>query len=205
MKRDFLKGLGIGDDIISQIMAENGKDIESAKGEVETLKQSITAKDTEINGLKGQITQRDGDIETLKKSAADNAGLQSQLAELQTKYTTDTTNLKGKLAQQKQEFDTQRATEKFFSGVNFSSSLARDAAVAQFKAKQFQLDGENFVGGKEWLDDLKKNSPDAFKTEEEPKPSFTKSMQNQTNQGEQSESNRFGGWAFTQVRGFDKK
>lgn len=205
MKRDFLKGLGIGDDVISQIMAENGKDIESAKGELETLKQSVTAKDTEIEGLKGQITQRNGDIETLKKSAADNAELQKQLDTLQAKYTTDTTDLQSKLTQQKQEFDTQRATEKFFEGVKFSSALARDAAIAQFKAKQFKLDGESFLGGKEWLEDLKKNSPDAFKTEEQnTPPMFTKTMQHQPNQNEPSSDKPFGGWAFTQVRGFDK-
>lgn len=207
MKRDFLKGLGIGDDIISQIMAENGKDIEAAKGEVENLKQSITAKNTEIDGLKGQITQRNGDIEALKKSVADNTELQSKFAELQAKYMTDTTDLQNKLTQQKQDFDTQRATEKFFSDVNFSSSLAKDAAMAQFKEKQFKLDGGTFLGGREWLDELKKNSPDAFKVEESStQPSFTKTMQQQPNQStQQSGGNPFGGWAFTQVRGFDKK
>lgn len=208
MKRDFLKGLGIGDEMINMIMAENGKDIEAAKGELETLKQNASAKDTEIEGLKGQITQRDSDIESLKKSVADNAALQTQLTELQTKYTTDTTALQDKLNQQKVDFDTQKATDKFFADVNFSSDLAREAAISQFKAKQFKLDGETFLGGKEWLEELKKSSPDAFKAaESEYQPTFTKPMQHAQNQGGQQPNNntQFGGWAFTQVRAFDKK
>ena len=50
MKRDFLKDLGLGDEIIDKIMAENGKDIESAKNKFadydDVKKQLETAKAT---------------------------------------------------------------------------------------------------------------------------------------------------------------
>ena len=50
MKRDFLKELGIADDIADKIMAENGKDIEATKakyGDYEDLKKQLeTAKAT---------------------------------------------------------------------------------------------------------------------------------------------------------------
>jgi len=50
MKRDFLKDLGIADDVIDKIMAENGRDIESAKNkfaDYEDIKKQLeTAKAT---------------------------------------------------------------------------------------------------------------------------------------------------------------
>ena len=43
MKTEFLKSLGVAEDVISQIMAENGKDIEATKGkyaDYDTLKNT---------------------------------------------------------------------------------------------------------------------------------------------------------------------
>ena len=42
MKREFLKAFeGLTDEAITQIMTENGKDIEKAKGEFEALKLEL--------------------------------------------------------------------------------------------------------------------------------------------------------------------
>lgn len=210
MKREFLKGLGIEDDLIKQIMDENGRDIESAKGELEKYKQEATAKATEIDGLKQQIEQRNADIENLKKAAADNEALKTSLTELQTKYDTDTKALQQKLEDQKTEYAVNAATEKFFAGIEFSSALARDAAIAQFKAKGFKLDGETFQGGKEWIDELRKTSPDAFKPAKEegdgtPPPMFTKPLNNNQSTDPNPNTGPFGGWNFSAVRSIDKK
>ena len=216
MKREFLKNLGIADDAIDKIMAENGNDVNAAKAETATLRQQVTAKDTEIEGLNGQIKQRDADIKTLRDSAAANEGFKTQLDELQAKYNTDTADLQKKLDAQRVEFETQTATEKFFEGVEFSSTLAREAAMAQFKAKAFKLSDGVFQGGKEWLEDLKKSSPDAFKPEPtteadhmagNQQPYFSKGMQQQP-AGQQPATGGnlpFGGWGFQQVRGFENK
>ena len=80
MKRDFLKELGIADEAINRIMAENGKDIEAAKGEFESLKQAATAQLTELEGYKTQLAQRDADIESLRQSATDSAAVQGATA-----------------------------------------------------------------------------------------------------------------------------
>lgn len=48
MKREFLKGLGIEEENINYIMAENGKDIESLRAEVQKLEQDIQGKDAII-------------------------------------------------------------------------------------------------------------------------------------------------------------
>lgn len=216
MKRDFLKDLGIEGDLIKQIMDENGKDIEEAKKGIEDLKQQIASKDTEISGLKEQITQRDADIEALRSASADNESLKTQLTELQAKYSIDTTELQRRLRDQATEFETSKATEAFFNGVEFSSQLAREAAIAQFKSKDFKLENGTFQGGKEWLEELRKNSPDAFKAvEADPaisnpqQPYFTKNI-NPANSASAATppgggGNPFGGWNFQQVRNFDKK
>lgn len=167
MKRDFLKGLGIEDALIDKIMAEHGKDF----GELETMKQNVTAKQAEVDELKALLATRDSDIETLKASKANGDELQKQLNELQKKYDADTKAAQKKLDDQQKEFRVTRATEKFFSTVAFSSELARKAAMQEFKDKAFQLgDDDNFVGGKEWLDNLKTTSPDAFKIDDTGKP-----------------------------------
>lgn len=214
MKREFLKELGLEGDVVKQIMDEAGREVEEAKKGVDDLKQQVAAKDTEIAGLKEQITQRDTDLEALKTTAADNESLKTQLGELQTKYTTDTDALNQRLKDQQVEFETTRATETFFADVEFSSQLAKDAAIAQFKAKGFKLADGTFQGGKEWLEDLKKTSPDAFKAaEQDPAPSnpqqpfFTKSNNNPAPGANPPSNggNPFGGWGFQQVRNFDKK
>jgi len=46
MNRDFLKSLGIQDDAVNQIMAQNGKDIESVKADVSSY--IIDPRDLEI-------------------------------------------------------------------------------------------------------------------------------------------------------------
>ena len=217
MKRDFLKDLGLEADIINKIMAENGSDIQAAKGEADDLKQQLAAKDTEISGLKDQIAQRDSDIETLKASAVDSESLKTQLSDLQTKYNTDTEALNQKLKDQKTEFETTKAIESFFADVQFSSHLAKEAAIAQFKAKQFKLVDGTFQGGKEWLEELRTSSPDAFKASEDPnsnggrQPYFTKNQNTGANpaSGGNTSPNAgatpFGGWGFQQVRNFDNK
>ena len=77
MKREFLKELGIADDVLDKIMAENGKDIEGLKTQVEKDKNAISALTTERDGLKTQLAEankqidgfRDLDIEGVKKQA----------------------------------------------------------------------------------------------------------------------------------------
>ena len=76
MKREFLKELGLADEAIEKIMAENGKDINE-------LKTAGTAAQTTIADLQKQISDRDKQLETLKKSSGDNEALQAQITELQ--------------------------------------------------------------------------------------------------------------------------
>lgn len=71
MKTDFLKGLGLTDEQVSSIMAENGKDINSIKTERDTYKGQLdtanatldTFKSVDVGGLQSKITQLTSDLE----------------------------------------------------------------------------------------------------------------------------------------------
>ncbi len=73
MKREFLQNFKIGDqplskEIIDEIMAENGRDIEAAKkpfADYDTIKSQLGEAQKTISGFQGQ------DIETIKQSAKD--------------------------------------------------------------------------------------------------------------------------------------
>lgn len=76
MKRKFLEDLGLEKDVVDKIMAENGKDIESAKGDLDAVTK-------ERDQLKADVGARDKQIDDLKKSAGDNEELKKQISDLQ--------------------------------------------------------------------------------------------------------------------------
>ena len=76
MKREWLKGLGLEDEVIDKIMAENGNDIEKHKTASETAK-------TESDNLKAQLAERDKQLKELSESAGDNEDLKNQITKLQ--------------------------------------------------------------------------------------------------------------------------
>ena len=72
MKREYLKQLGLEQDVIDKIMAENGSDIEelkqqlkTAEADKETLSKQIAEANKQIEEFKGM------DIEGIKKAAED--------------------------------------------------------------------------------------------------------------------------------------
>lgn len=77
MKRTFLKELGLDDEVIDKIMAENGKDIEAHKGNSEKLTADLDAKTKEHNEALALIEQ-------LKGENAGNEKLQSSIKDYET-------------------------------------------------------------------------------------------------------------------------
>lgn len=100
MKREYLKGLGLEEDVINKIMAEHGKGIESVKTE-------LTTKETELQTLQGQLQTANKEIENFKDLDIDEI---KQRAE---KYKTDFEELQSKskkqLADLKFEHDIEKA------------------------------------------------------------------------------------------------
>lgn len=109
-----------------------------------------------IEELTKQLAERDSDLEKLK---ADNKSeeLAKQLDELKAKYTEAT----DKLAAQETDY----AAEKLLSGYKFASERVKNSVLAEFKSKGFKYENGAFIGGKEYLEELKKNEPDAFAKE----------------------------------------
>lgn len=72
MKREFLKGLGLEDTVIDQIMDENGKDINKANEKVKTLEAEVNnTKELLTNANKEIDSYKSMDIDAIKKSAED--------------------------------------------------------------------------------------------------------------------------------------
>lgn len=119
-----------------------------------------TAQKTKLEELTKQLAERDKDLEKLK---TDNKSeeLAKQLEELKAKYKTDTDDLNAKLAAQ----ETDHAAEKLFGEFNFASERVKNSVLAEFKAKGFKYENGAFVGGKEFLEGLKKSEPDVFAAE----------------------------------------
>ena len=97
MKRDLLKEHGFSEEQINLVMAENGKDVNS-------LKEQINNLTGERDGLQKQIEDRDKQLNTLKKSSKDDEELQGQIMQLQDE---------NKQAKQKYQDDLAAKTKSF--------------------------------------------------------------------------------------------
>lgn len=147
---DLLKKLGI------ELTADQSKQLKEV-AEKEFIPAADAAKTAaKVEELTKQLAERDSDLEKLK---ADNKSeeLAKQLDEMTAKYTEATE----KLAAQETDY----AAEKLLSGYKFASERVKNSVLAEFKSKGFKYENGAFVGGKEYLEELKKNEPDAFAKE----------------------------------------
>ncbi|MBS5784078.1 MAG: phage scaffolding protein [Clostridium sp.] len=148
MKREFLKELGLADESIEKIMAENGKDINE-------LKTASTTAQTTIADLQKQISDRDKQLETLKKSSGDNEALQKQITDLQAANKT----AKAEYDAQVKKLQLDSRVETALLGAKAKNSKAVRALLDESK---ISLDGENVLGLHEQLEALKKDAAYLF-------------------------------------------
>ncbi|TKJ05818.1 scaffolding protein [Bacillus cereus] len=94
MNEEFLKKLGLSDEVIEKIMAEHSKSVAETE-------QKLTTAESEATTLKEQLQKRDDDIATLKQNAGSNEELKGQLDSLQEKYDKDTADLQASMAESK--------------------------------------------------------------------------------------------------------
>ncbi len=66
MKTEFLKDLGLDKEVINKIMAENGKDINAAKAELETTKQNLATTQEELKQTQEQLKTANTTIDGFK-------------------------------------------------------------------------------------------------------------------------------------------
>ena len=124
MKTEMLKELGLTDEQISAVMAENGRDLEKVKTKLtaaetarDEYKEQLEAANTTIQSYK------DMDIEGIKQSASD----------WEKKYNDDLKAMQDKLDGQAYDF----ALKEYVSGYQFTSDLVKEAVIAQLKAQGF--------------------------------------------------------------------
>ena len=98
MTREFLKNLGVDDAKIDKILDENMNDIGREKRRTEAAEAKLITANTALTDANGKLSTARTELETLKKANGDIAAVQQRLSNLQTKYDTDTADLKGKLA-----------------------------------------------------------------------------------------------------------
>lgn len=81
MKREWLKEKcpNLTDAEIDAIMAENGSDINKAKGDTKKLEDEVKTLKGEKKNLEGQLETANGTIEDLKKANPDIEGLQAKI------------------------------------------------------------------------------------------------------------------------------
>jgi len=125
----------------------------------------LEAKAKEIATLTGTISTRDTDLETLKKqleaAGADTTKLNeltSQLADLQTKYDTDSKAYKKQLSQQAYEF----AVKEYAATKNFSSQAAKRDFIQSMIAKQLKMENNSILGADDFVKVYEENNKDAF-------------------------------------------
>lgn len=159
MKTDFLKGLGITEQAtIDAIMAENGRDINNAKGDLETHKNKVKELET-------SISEKDKEIQKLQTEANKVEGLQKSLDDL-------------KSAKEKSDTDHQAEVIGLKKTYGIENGL-RDAKAKSIKAVMPFIDlekvtmGENGIEGlAEQITALKEGESTSFLFEmENPKPS----------------------------------
>lgn len=150
----LLQKLGI------ELTADQQKQVQEVIGKEFVTAEAAATDKTKLEELTKQLAARDKDLEKLK---ADNKSeeLQKQLDELNSKYKQDTDDLNAKLSAQAADF----AAEQLFSGYKFSSDRVKKSVLEEFKGKGFKLENGTFVGGKEYLEELKKSEPSVFAAE----------------------------------------
>ena len=152
---NLLKKLGI------ELSADQTAQVREVLGREFVAAEDAAKKNTELEELRKQLADRDKDLEKLK-SENKSGELAKQLEELNAKYKTDTENLTAKLAVQETDF----AAERLLGDYKFANDRVKKSVLEEFKGKGFKYENGAFVGGKEFLDELKKNEPDVFAKEQ---------------------------------------
>lgn len=80
MKRDFLKGFGLDEEQITQILNQAGKELVSKEQEFEA---KLVKQSEEFESLKNELGIANSTISELKKSNKDNEGLQAKIEQFQ--------------------------------------------------------------------------------------------------------------------------
>ena len=157
MKREDLEKLELSKDVIDQVMAMNGKDIEAAKAKITTIEQ-------ERDTLKNQLTEANQQIESFK--AMDIEAIKKSADEYKTKFEQAEADAKAKMNQLK--FD-----HALDGALTEAKAKNAKAVKALLNVEGLKLTDEGaIVGLKEQLEKIKSENDYLFESETKP-PKFT--------------------------------
>jgi chromosome segregation ATPase len=175
MKTEFLKGLGLTDEQISSIMAENGKDIakeqakaeteaEQTKVQIEKLQSDLKAKDELIGNYKAETEKfKEMDIDSIKNKL-------SELEETNKNYETQLKDTKNTYEKQIADMNYNSAIKDLLGGEKFTSNLVKKAFQQELAAQGFKIDKDgSLLGAKEFIEKYKTENEGVFSPVEEPK------------------------------------
>lgn len=156
------------DQLMAAANAANAKFVDLSEGKyVDKNKydDDLNARDTRIHTLDEALAGRDTDLATLRQqlqeAGNDSAALEqvnTQLANLQTKYDTDTKNMAKQMQEQAYKF----AVTRFADQRKFTSKAAKRDFIESMLAKQLQMDNDSIVGADDFVASYTKDNEDAF-------------------------------------------
>jgi hypothetical protein len=124
------------------------------KAKYDTVEQERNNYKTLYDTTKASLDKFEGvDIETLKGEVKK---LKEDLDNKDTEYQT-------KLA----EMEYNNSLDKYFESFKFTSDLAKKAAIQEFKNKELKLENGTFLGGDDFMKQLKESNPTAFEADED--------------------------------------
>lgn len=155
MKRSFLKELGLDSEVVDKVMAENGKDIEKYKTDIEDYVD-------EIKELKAGKVDVSKEIEKAIKKKEEEYKERFEKADKYDSVFQELETLKKDNASKEYA----KKVEKFFeeNKVDFTSSIAKEAILNKFKEKDFKLNEDKFgEDASKFIKELQESNKDAFK------------------------------------------
>lgn len=126
MKTEFLKGLGIEDDAIAKIMAENGKDIEKEKAKAADLNSKLE----EVNK---KVSSYEATISDLKKSAEGNEDFKKKFEDLEQKIAEERAAAEKKAKEEAEEADFSNRFKTVVGEQKWRDELTEKAVYSEFK------------------------------------------------------------------------
>lgn len=156
MKREFLKELGLEDDVISKIMKEHGKTIqkmddtiETYRGKISELQTDIATKSKDYEELNKEHMLSKAKIEEFEKVDID--GLKNSIQEWENKYN-------------EREYDL--SIDKYMQDYKFTSELAKEATISKFKEQKFKLKDGKLDGAEDYMKKFMEENKSAFVIED---------------------------------------
>jgi DNA repair exonuclease SbcCD ATPase subunit len=157
MKREFLKELGLNDEVIEKIMAEHGKTVNSMKDELDKVKDY----QSQIEDLKSQLKDRDKQLEDLSAKVKGNEELKSEIERLKEE---------NKKVQQEYEEKIRRHAFDFALERALINAKARNpkAVKALLDTEKISLKDGNLEGLEEQLKALQESDAYLFESVDQP-------------------------------------